>query len=248
MSRTALALLLGIAAVLPATAEEDPPPALPGSLVAGASATFRREADGETLGGTVRFRVEAAEEGTVRLIREYETGDVGPLTFRDRLTAVLEIRTRRVRSFVYEGAGGKGELELLTRMGPDPEREGRFLHERFKYDGEGEPTRVRTRLKLDEPFVPDLLEPFLAALLDVPAGEERSVRLLTVARGRLIEKPVTYRALGEGKMELGEDVVVPCRILKRTRLEVKTTVYLRAEDGMPLSFGPLKLKPKEEPR
>ena len=239
-----LTVLLVLLAAVPTIAGGE----LPKALRPGASAVFTRKADGETLGGAVRFRVEEGEEGTVRLIREYDTGDVGPLTFRDRLTALLDVETRRVRSFVYEGAGGKADLLLLSRMGPDPEREGRFLHERFKYDAEGGRKRVRTRLKLDEAFVPDLLEPFLAGLTDIPAGEKRSFRLLTVTRGRLIKKPVDYRALGEGKMELDDDIVVPCRILNRTRSDESQLIYLRAADGMPLSFGPLRITVKEEPR
>ena len=132
-------------------------------------------------------------------------------------------------------------FHLLSRLGPDPDREGRWLHERFRYREDGEARITKSRPKLPASFALDILEPFCTGLATMSEDGSSSLRILTVERGRVLRKSVEYRSLGEGQMEIsGEEV--PCRILIRVQGDDRTTVYLRRSDLMPLRHGTTRMK------
>jgi hypothetical protein len=227
-------LLLMIALAARAAPEEAPDPlaGLPGALRPGAAADFTKERRGESLAATVKWRVLPGETpDTVLAIRESTTGDLGPLTFRDRLAATLAAPDGGVLAFDYEtGGAGEEPLRRLARLSAD-EGPGRFVHERFEYPGKGEPRIRRTVIEPRATFVLDLLEPFAGGL--APAGAE----VLEVARGRLSPVTVRYAALGEGEMAVG-GAKVPCRIFTRRRGEESAMVYYRIPDMMVLKHDP----------
>ncbi len=239
--RAAPLLLLWLLAAPEAPAPADPVAALPAALRPGAAATFAQEARGERLAGTTVFRALAGEAaGEVLLVREYATADLGPLTWRDRLTIRLDAASRLVRGFDYE-AGGAGDAPLrrLSRLSPHPERAGEFVFERFRYPEKGEPQVSRLRVKPAGPFAPDVAEPFLAALLPPEGG---SIAVLETVTGRLSTVPAVYTPLGEGTMTVGT-AKVPCRIALRKRGAEEETVYFRTADGMPLRHAAAGLSP-----
>jgi hypothetical protein len=245
--RVALLLLL-----LPALAfaEEEPAPdpvaGLPGCLKPGATGVFTQGPVEGRLRGTLTYKVEAGEAaGTVRVLSDFATADLGPLTFRYRLRAVLDAKARRFTSFTYElGGSDPKKFHLLSRLGPDPDREGRWLHERFRYREGGEATVTKNRPKLPPSFALDLLEPFCAGLEAASEDGTSSLRILTVERGRVLRQPAEYKLLGKGKMEIS-GVSVPCRILTRVRGDDRDTVYLRTSDLMPLRHGTTRMKEPE---
>ncbi len=242
-------LLLLLLASTVALAEEEPEPAadpvatLPGCLKPGARGVFTQGPVTGRLKGTLLYRVEAGDvAGTVRVLADFATADLGPLTFRYRLKAVLDAKSRRFTSFTYEVGGKDPErFHLLSRLRPDADRPGKWLHERFRYRENGDARVTKSRPKLPAHFVLDILEPFCTGIgTDSEAGSS-SLRILTVERGRVLRKPVEYRPLGEGKMEIsGEEV--PCRILIRVQGDDRTTVYLRTSDLMPLRHGTTRMK------
>ncbi len=243
-------------ALLPALALAGDPPdpvaALPAALRPGSRADFERAAQGGVLRGRVAFSVTRGKApGTVRILREYRTGKLGPLTRRDRFTAVLEARTRRIRTFTLEEARGeRAALRTVARLRPAPKKPGVFVHERYRYPKSGAPRVTRSRKRLPGRWVPDLLEPFLVPLLGLKSGETAAVRVLRAREGRLGKVPVAYRRLGEGKMDAGGAAVV-CLILLRTEGKARARLYLRKEDGMvfraPAAGLTLLSPPRKEP-
>ena len=247
MRAAALTLLLLLA---PAAAQEPPPPEpdhvakLPAALRPGASAVFDRKAGGGKLAATVRFRTEADAEkpkARVRLVLESATADLGPLTTKDRLTAVLDAETKRIRSFVYEVGGKTAPLRVVSDLGPDPEREGGLVFHRYTYAKDRpEPRKARSRLRPEGLWTPDLLEPFLIGLLEPTAEKPADLPIVTVEKGRLLRTSARYVLLGDGSMDLDGEKT-PCRILRRTRAREKGTVYVRASDSMPFRHDPARL-------
>lgn len=245
-------LLLALLIVLPHVwAEEDdaPEPALPGALTPGAAADYRQAQRGDRLSGTVKYRVEPGEdESTIRLHHVYATADLGPLTYRSHLVAVLDVAGRKLLSFTYRGRSGTGEvLRLLARLDPDDSRPGRLVHRRLRYSEKGEPKETRKVVKAEGLWVPDLLEPFVLGLLDFSKAQQ-SVRVMDVLTGRISTVPVKYSAVGEGEMTaLGGKVA--CRIFARIRKDERTMVYCRKSDLLPVRHGPagISLPEKKEP-
>jgi hypothetical protein len=223
--------------------EADPLSTLPRSLRPGVRGVFTQEAVEGRLKGTLAYRVEkGAEKDTVRILTEFATADLGPLTFRYRLNAVLEAKSRKFTSFTYEIAGSDpNAFRLRSRFGPDPQRPGKVLHERFDVRENGETRVKKTRPKLRGVFVPDLLEPFCTALGVLFANGVRNLQIFTVERGRVLKTPVGLLGLGNGKMQIS-GTEVPCRILRRTKGDRRTTVYLRKSDDLPLRYGATQLK------
>lgn len=213
---------------------KDPVKELPECLRPGAKATYDRAAGGERLKGTVTFTVKKGKvAGTVTLIREYATAKSGPLEMRDRLTAALDAKSRRIVSFRYE-IGKEKDKPCFTasRLKPHPKTKDALLHERLTYREKGkDPSVKKTKLTIDGPWAPDLLEPFLVPLLTVSAEESKKLGILKVLTGKLLRKPPSYRALGNGK--LGKNKV-PCRILSRLKDGKSSMLYLRASDALPL--------------
>ncbi len=244
MKRLLLLLLLFPITVLgQEAAPEDPLAGLPGALRPGAKATFTQGATDDRLKGRLSFAVtKGAEAGTVVVAADFATADQGPLTFRSRLKAVLDAKARRIVSFTCEVGGKDPEsLRVTARLLPDPDREGKWIHERIRYDSRGEPKVKKTRLTITEGTTLDLLEPFTAGLVSFSEDGTGSLRMLTVETGRLLSKPVGYRALGEGEMEISGETI-PCRILMRTSGEREETVYLRTSDLMPVRYGSTRLE------
>ncbi len=245
-------LILFLLAALAGAEEEAPPSAidkLPGCLKPGASGTFTQGPVEGRLKGTLAYRVEAGgAANTVWVCTDFTTADVGPLTFRYRLKALLDAKTRRFTSFTWEVGGSDPEVfHLLARLAPDPDRPGKWRHERFRYREGGEARVTKSRPKLPASFALDLLEPFCAGLAtagEEAASEASALAILTVERGRILRQPVKFKALGVGKMEIS-GVEVPCRILTRTKGDDRSTIYLRKSDLMPLRYGVTRMK---EPR
>lgn len=244
MRRVLLILLL-----LPAVSmgEENAAPdlvaKLPACLRPGAKGVFIQDVEEDRLKGTLTYRVEkGAAEQTVLVATEFETADLGPLTFRYRLRAVLDAKTRTFTSFTYEIAGqDPNAFRLRARFGPDPAHPGKTLHERFKYQENGEAKVTKTRPRLPTSWCPDLLEPFCVELGNLLADGAWRMRLFTVERGRVLRGTVEIMPLGEGKMEIsGVDVL--CRILRRTKGDGSSTVYLRKSNALPVRYGATKLK------
>jgi hypothetical protein len=226
-------------------AQEDPDPVstLPRSLRPGVKGVFTQEAVEGRLKGTLNYEVTAGpRKDTVLVHAAFTTADLGPLTSRYRLKAVLAAKTRKFTSFTWEIAGQDADaFRLRSRFGPDPDRPGKVLHERFDVRENGEVKVKKSRPKLPGVFVLDLLEPFCAELGTRFADGGMRLRIFTVERGRLLKTGVELRELGQGKMHVsGADVA--CRILKRTRGDSSTTIYLRKSDDLPLRYGATKLK------
>jgi len=222
---------------------------LPKGFGPGLRVEFARAGTGDRLRGTVVVVVEPGEtKETVRVVREYRTETTGPLAMRDRLVAVVDRTSRRVLSFTYRVGKPDEELLLAARCGPDPERDGDLLHERFTYEDEDEPRVRKYRPRPDGPWFPDLLEPFLAGLLSPTAEKPAAILVMDALKGRIARSPARYRLLGEGEKRFG-DRDVDCRILHRTRANEKGKTYLSAEDALPLTdttFGLERTPP--EPR
>jgi hypothetical protein len=224
------ALLLVLLATVALAAE-----GLPKGFEPGLRAEFARSGTGERLRGSVVLTVEKGEtEGTVRVVREFRTDTTGPLAMRERLVAVVEKKSRRVLSFTYEIGKAKGDLVLASRCGPDPERDGKLLHERFTYTRKDEPSVTKYRPRPAGAWVPDLLEPYLAGLLSPTTEQPAEVWVMDTLKGRVLKSPARYRLLGEGAKKLGGKDV-SCRILLRTRAKEKGKSYLSAEDALPLT-------------
>ena len=242
------ALLLAFVFAAVAMAEEEQAPSaiekLPGCLRPGATGTFVQGPVEGRLKGTLEYRVVATEVAdAVRIETAFHTADLGPLTFRYRLKATLDAKVRRFTDFSYEVAGSDPKKYLLVaRLRPDPDRAGKWLHEKFRYGPDGEARVTKSRPKLPEQFTLDLLEPFTVGLFEQEEEETASVTILTVLRGRLLRQPVIFRSLGAGKMEIS-GVDVPCRILTRTKGEDRSTIYLRKSDLLPVRYGATEFKP-----
>jgi hypothetical protein len=253
VSRFALLVLLLAG---PAVAKEpaaDPVKKLPQFLRPGTVATYDRAGDEERLAGTVVFRAESGpSDGTVRLLVDYDSGDRGVLTLRDRLAAVLDAKSKEILTFDYSVGGAREKpLVLASRLVREMDREGKpiVVHVRLTYPEKDKDPRVRrTRVTLPDAWAPDLLEPFLVPLLGVTAEKTKSVKLLNALTGRIGRVSAVYARLGEGKMLLGEDEV-KCDILRRTRGEGKHMLYLRTADSLPLKAASanLTLRPAKEP-
>jgi len=243
--RGAILLLLVLLLPFVAVAEEeekkapakDPVKALPKCLQPGVTAVYDRAASGKTLAGTVTYRIEAdARPGSVKITLDYDTGDRGVLTFRDRLTARLNAKSKRL---VFEYAvGAMKDDPLLTAsrlvVQIDKKLMERLIHERLTYGKKGEKPRVkRTRVKVKGAWVPELLEPFLAPLHYRSEKQPFTLKLMSVLTGTIGRKAVQYRPLGEGSMRIGEKSV-DCRILSRVRGDDRSLLYLRKSDSLPL--------------
>lgn len=247
MKRATLLLLL---LALVARADEEkpeapkaaPPKDPPGCLRPGAKATYRRAAGEGHLRGTVDYAVEAGDQAdTVRIVWNFRTDTTGPLAVRERLVAVLDVKAGRLLSFVFE-AGTTGDLRLAARLAPDPKKEGRWRHERFKYSRPGdEPVATKRYPKiLDGRWSPERIEPFLAA---VPGTD--SIALMDALTGRISKSTATYAELGKGEKLLGEESV-PSVIISRKRGGSMSLVYLRAADRMLLAGGGLEIRSGKE--
>jgi len=227
--------------------------ALPKCLRPGVTAVYARGGGGGRIAGTVTFKTAAGDAaGTVKLILDYDTGDRGVLTLRDRLTAVLDAKTRTIVAFEHSVGGAKKDAPYLVtsrlRMETDPKKKPGPVHERYTYRKKGEkPTVKRTRPKLPGAWMPEPLEPFLVPLLGVPEKETRKVSLMTVLTGTIGKKKkmlAEYRRLGEGVMRIGGRDV-GCLILSRMRDGARSSLYLRSTDSLPVKagFAWLTLKP-----
>jgi hypothetical protein len=248
-------LLLGLLLLpLAAVAEEKPAPppdpvkALPKCLQPGVKATYDRAASEAKLAGTVTFRTEAHETpGHVRLVLEYDSGDRGLMSYRERLTAVLDAKAKKVL-FTY-AVGAKRDEPYVTASRVVREtvkdKPPRLVHERLTYRKKDEEPRVRrTRVKVSGAWTPFLLEPFLAPLHAAGKTESFTLKLMTELTGTIGRTTAAYRALGEGSMRIGEKDV-GCRIFSRVRGADRGTVYLRKSDSLPVkaAFAGLTLRP-----
>jgi len=239
-------LILFLLPALAGAEEESAPTALsklPGCLKPGSKGVFTQGPVQGRLKGTLKYRVEAGDDdSTVLVLSEFATADLGQLTFRYRLKALLDAKTRRFTSFTYEVGGSDPEVfYLFAKFAPDPARPGKWLHEKFRYRENGERRVTKSRPKLPAHFTLDLLEPFCGALATVDDAGSLSLNILTVERGRILRKPVKLKVLGEGEMEIS-GVDVPCRILTRTKGDDRSTIYLRKSDLMPLRYGVTRIK------
>ena len=216
---------------------KDPVKALPKCLQPGVTAVYDRAAVGKTLSGTVTYRTEAGTAPwSVKITLEYDTGDRGPLTFRDRVVAHLDAKSKGLTFEYAVGAKKADPLLTASRLVLDIDIKGReyLVHHRLTYGKKGEEPRVkRTRVKPQGVWTPDLLEPFLAPLHDRSQKERFSLILMTTLTGTIGRKPAHYRRIGEGSMRIGEKDVA-CRILSRVRGDEKSMLYLRKSDSLPL--------------
>jgi hypothetical protein len=245
--RLLLLLLLLFPAVAGAEEEEEEAIGkLPGCLRPGAAGTFSQGPGEGRLRGTLEYRVVATDiAGTVRIESAFSTADLGPLTTRYRLSALLDARARRFSSFTYEVGGSDPKVfRLLARLGPDPDRAGGFLHEKFRYDAAGEARVTKSRPKLPAAFTLDLLAPFTVGLAEPAEDGSTSLTVFTVERGRVLREPVVLRPMGAGKMEIS-GVDVPCRILVRVKGDDRSAIYLRESDFMPLRYGTTEYTPAQ---
>ncbi|MEN8149525.1 MAG: hypothetical protein ABFS86_06860 [Planctomycetota bacterium] len=247
-------LLFVLFLLSPVLAEEakkpaDPVKSLPKALQPGATATWDGRGPTHTVDGTVTLRVAAGHTaGTVLLSLEYDTGDRGVLTMRDRLTAVLDARSKKILTFKFSVGGKKDEPYLKASrlfMETDPKKKPGPVHERYTWKKKGEPPRVkRTRPKLPDVWFPERLEPFLVPLLGATEKTSKSVTLVNELTGTVMKKPAVWRGLGEGAMKVGK-ADVPCRIFSRKRGDASNLLYLRASDSVVVksSVPPIRLRP-----
>lgn len=231
--------LLALLAAWPAAGAEDEADAvakLPACLHRGAKAQYERAAGFGRLKADVTFRVAEGElKDAVVLVLETKTAEVGPLTKAKRLHAVFDAKRKRIESFTWEVAEGvDAEYRLVSDFGPDPEKEDRLVFRKYDVGSDGERRERKTRVKPpDSLWTPEPLEPFLAALLAPTEETPAAIGIMDVETGRFSRSSPEYRALGDGKMKIGDEDVA-CRIWRRERGETQATVYRRSEDGMPV--------------